>query len=105
MATSALPLILGLRLGHSLPLHIGDSIRPASAERFDVIHNVARTLAAGVPVCRARVLLHEQRALMRISVKTVEGMMRRLFERYSVGNRTELVRLANTQGWLTSEPL
>ena len=38
-----------------------------------------------------------------ISVKTVEGMIRRLFERYGVSNRTELARLANRQGWLTSE--
>lgn len=43
-------------------------------------------------------------AALRISVKTVEGMLRRLFERYGVTNRTELVRLANAQGWLTSSP-
>lgn len=42
-------------------------------------------------------------AALSISVKTVEGMIRRLFERYAVSNRTELARLANRQGWLTSE--
>lgn len=41
---------------------------------------------------------------LRISVKTVEGMIRRLFERYGVTNRMELARLANAQGWLTSDP-
>jgi DNA-binding NarL/FixJ family response regulator len=37
-----------------------------------------------------------------IRVKTVEGMFRRLFDRYDVGNRTQLVQLAQREGWLTS---
>jgi DNA-binding NarL/FixJ family response regulator len=39
-----------------------------------------------------------------IRVKTVEGMFRRLFDRYDVGNRTQLVQLAQREGWLTSGP-
>ena len=37
-----------------------------------------------------------------IRAKTVEGMLRRLFDRYAVGNRTQLARYAARQGWLTS---
>jgi DNA-binding NarL/FixJ family response regulator len=36
-----------------------------------------------------------------ISSKTVEGTIRRLFDRYGVDNRTQLARLAMRQGWLT----
>lgn len=69
--------------------------------------------APRVPTPREREMLRELAGgatndeiavALRISVKTVEGMIRRLFERYSVTNRTELARLANAQGWLTSEP-
>jgi DNA-binding NarL/FixJ family response regulator len=35
-----------------------------------------------------------------ITVKTVEGVLRRLFDRYDVRNRTELARLTQRQGWL-----
>lgn len=38
-----------------------------------------------------------------LHVKTVEGMLHRLFDRYAVENRTQLARLAMRQGWLTSE--
>lgn len=37
-----------------------------------------------------------------IRIKTVEGMLRRLFARYGIDNRTQLVRLASEQGWLAS---
>ncbi len=36
-----------------------------------------------------------------IHVKTVEGQLRRLFDRYDVANRTELVRVAEREGWIT----
>ena len=39
---------------------------------------------------------------MSIGIKTVEGMLRRLFDRYSVENRTQLARLARQEGWLTT---
>jgi DNA-binding NarL/FixJ family response regulator len=39
---------------------------------------------------------------MSIGIKTVEGMLRRLFDRYGVENRTQLARLARQEGWLTS---
>jgi len=32
--------------------------------------------------------------------KTVEGQLRRLFDRYDVANRTELVRVAEREGWI-----
>lgn len=35
-----------------------------------------------------------------IHVKTVEGQLRRLFDRYDVANRTELVRVAEREGWI-----
>ena len=40
---------------------------------------------------------------MRIKVKTVEGMLRRLYDRYGTANRTQLARFAMRQGWLTNE--
>jgi DNA-binding NarL/FixJ family response regulator len=38
-----------------------------------------------------------------IKVKTVEGMLRRLFDRYGTANRTQLVRFSMRQGWLTNQ--
>lgn len=38
-----------------------------------------------------------------VRVKTIEGMIRRLFDRYGVENRTQLARFAMRQGWLASE--
>lgn len=35
-----------------------------------------------------------------IGMPTVEGVLRRLFDRYSVSNRTALARLAGGEGWL-----
>jgi DNA-binding NarL/FixJ family response regulator len=35
-----------------------------------------------------------------IGLPTVEGVLRRLFDRYSVANRTALARLADGEGWL-----
>jgi DNA-binding NarL/FixJ family response regulator len=37
-----------------------------------------------------------------IHVKTVEGQLRRLFDRYDVANRTELVRVAEREGWIAA---
>jgi DNA-binding NarL/FixJ family response regulator len=37
-----------------------------------------------------------------ISVKTVEGMLGRLFHRYDVDNRTQLTRIAIREGWLST---
>ncbi len=36
-----------------------------------------------------------------IGLPTVEGVLRRLFDRYSVPNRTALARLADGEGWLS----
>lgn len=40
-------------------------------------------------------------ASLGLVVKSVEGMIRRLFDRYGVDNRTQLARFALAQGWLT----
>ncbi|HEY9378555.1 MAG TPA: response regulator transcription factor [Jiangellaceae bacterium] len=37
---------------------------------------------------------------LQIGLPTVEGVLRRLFDRYSVANRTALARLADSEGWL-----
>ena len=36
-----------------------------------------------------------------LRVKSVEGTLRRLFDRYGANNRTQLVALATRQGWLS----
>jgi DNA-binding NarL/FixJ family response regulator len=42
---------------------------------------------------------------LRIGLPTVEGVLRRLFNRYSIPNRTTLARLARREGWLAdAEP-
>ena len=38
--------------------------------------------------------------ILGLRVKTVESQLRRLFERYDVSSRSELVHLAQAQGWL-----
>ena len=40
-----------------------------------------------------------------IALPTVEGVLRRLFDRYSVPNRTALARLADGEGWLPDPSL
>jgi DNA-binding NarL/FixJ family response regulator len=40
-----------------------------------------------------------------IALPTVEGVLRRLFDRYSVANRTALARLADGEGWLPDPSL
>jgi DNA-binding NarL/FixJ family response regulator len=40
-----------------------------------------------------------------IGLPTVEGVLRRLFDRYSVPNRTALARLADGEGWLPGPSL
>ena len=40
-------------------------------------------------------------ARLRLSEKTVEGWIRRMFDRYGCDNRTQLARFAMRQGWLT----
>ena len=39
-------------------------------------------------------------AALGIRAKTVEGMLRRLFDRYATQNRTQLARYAEREGWL-----
>jgi two-component system, NarL family, response regulator len=69
--------------------------------------------APAVPTARERELLTMLTAgasnddiayAMGIRIKTVEGMLRRLYDRYGTANRTQLVRFSMHQGWLTSDP-
>ena len=75
-----------------------------------VLESARRAPAA--PTTRERELLtmltagasnDEIAVAMRIKVKTVEGMLRRLYDRYGTANRTQLARFAMRQGWLTNE--
>jgi len=75
----------------------------------DVIDSARR--APRPPTPRERELLEllvdgatndEAAGTLGLRVKTIEGMIRRMFDRYDVANRTQLTRLASTQGWLTS---
>ena len=38
-----------------------------------------------------------------LRLKTIESQLRRLFDRYDVGSRTALVRLAERQGWIEGD--
>lgn len=55
--------ILFLRLLHRLPLHIAGAVRPACAQRLDVVHDVARTRATAPAGPRTRMMSHERRPL------------------------------------------
>ncbi len=44
---------------------------------------------------------HEIARRLTVQVKTVEGQLRRLFDRYGVASRTELVRVAEREGWIS----
>jgi DNA-binding NarL/FixJ family response regulator len=67
--------------------------------------------AARTPTARERELLGhlvdgasngQIAAALGIGIKTVEGTIRRLFDRYGLDNRTQLAHLATREGWLTS---
>jgi two-component system response regulator DesR len=59
--------------------------------------------------CQILTLVAEGRAnadiaeLLSLRVKTIESQLRRMFDRYDVGSRTSLVRVAQRQGWLDQD--
>lgn len=80
--------------GQWFPRGILDSARRAPKPPTDREHQLLVLLAEGEP--------NEAMArIMGLRVKTIEGMIRRLFDRYGVDNRTQLARFAMRQGWLT----
>jgi two-component system NarL family response regulator len=92
---------------------IAATIRRIHAGSRGFSPDVLRTLTQAVPPpTRREMQLLEQlgegatndeiAAALGIRSKTVEGMLRRLFDRYAVDNRTQLVRYAARQGWLES---
>ena len=81
--------------GQWFPRGVLDSARRAPKPPTDREHQLLVLLAEGEP--------NEGMArIMGLRVKTIEGMIRRLFDRYGVDNRTQLARFAMRQGWLTS---
>jgi DNA-binding NarL/FixJ family response regulator len=66
-----------------------DAIRPPSAREIEVI----RLLMQGATSDEAG---HD----LRISARTVESHIRRLFDRYGVVSRTELIVLAHREAWV-----
>ena len=64
--------------------------RPPSARELQLVALLVEGLSNDEPATR-----------LGRSSKTVEGSLRRLFERYGCDNRTQLARLAMRQGWLT----
>ncbi|MEI7743905.1 MAG: response regulator transcription factor [Chloroflexota bacterium] len=81
--------------GQWFPRSVLDSARRAPRPPTDREHQLLVLLAEGEP--------NEGMArIMGLRVKTIEGMIRRLFDRYGVDNRTQLARFAMRQGWLTS---
>ena len=71
-----------------------DARRPPAPRELEIVALVA-TGATNAQIAQ----------VLRIGLPTVEGVLRRLFNRYSVPNRTALARLAHREGWLAdTEP-
>lgn len=111
---------------HVLALDGGASGYLTKEVPIEVLTRAIRTVAAGGTVFSAAVMRSARGALQRpterqrevialvaegrrndeiaqqlsIQVKTVEGQLRRMFDRYGVANRTGLVRVAEREGWL-----
>lgn|SRR5690242_5330519 len=90
---------------------IAAAVRQIRAGRRAFSHDVLRSAAQAPapPTTRERQLLvllgdgatNDQIAeALGIRAKTVEGMLRRLFDRYGTQNRTQLARYADREGWL-----
>ena len=80
--------------GTWFPAKVVDSARQAPRPPTGREHQLLVLLAEGA----SNEVMARQLGLR---VKTVEGMIRRLFDRYGVDNRTQLARFAMRQGWLT----
>lgn len=80
--------------GTWFPTRVVDSARRAPRPPTGREHQLLVLLAEG---SSNEVMAQE----MGLRIKTIEGMIRRLFDRYGVDNRTQLARFAMRQGWLT----
>jgi DNA-binding NarL/FixJ family response regulator len=80
--------------GTWFPTRVVDSARGAPRPPTEREHQLLVLLSEGAS---NDVMARE----MGLRVKTIEGMIRRLFDRYGVDNRTQLARFAMRQGWLT----
>lgn len=80
--------------GTWFPTRVVDSARQAPRPPTGREHQLLVLLAEGAS---NEVMAKE----MGLRIKTIEGMIRRLFDRYGVDNRTQLARFAMRQGWLT----
>lgn len=111
---------------HVLALEGGASGYLTKEVPIEVLTRAIRTVAAGGTAFSAEVMRSVRGALPRpterqrevialvadgrrndeiaqqlsIQVKTVEGQLRRMFDRYGVANRIGLVRVAEREGWL-----
>jgi two-component system response regulator DesR len=111
---------------HLIALERGASGYLTKEVPIEVLTRAIRTVAAGGTAFPAAVLRSARGALRRpterqrevialvaegrrneeiaqqlsIQVKTVEGQLRRMFDRYGVANRIGLVRVAEQEGWL-----
>jgi two-component system, NarL family, response regulator DesR len=80
--------------GRVFPGHILRSARTAPRAPTPRELDLLRLVAEGVPN-------DDIAAQLGVRRKTVEGTLRRLFDRYGCENRTQLARTAMRQGWLT----
>jgi DNA-binding NarL/FixJ family response regulator len=79
---------------HTFPPDVLDSARRAPRPPTRRERELLVRLAAGATN-------EDLAAALGLRVKSVEGMLRRLFDRYGTDNRTQLARYASQQGWLT----
>jgi NarL family two-component system response regulator LiaR len=83
--------------GTAFPSEVLASVRQAPREPTQRERELLVMLARGATN-------EELASRMDLRIKSVEGMLRRLFDRYGVENRTQLAWYAMAQGWLTGAP-
>ena len=84
--------------GTAFPPDVLASVRGAPREPTERERELLVMLARGATN-------EELAGRMDLRIKSVEGMLRRLFDRYGVENRTQLAWYALAQGWLTGAPI
>ena len=84
--------------GTAFPPEVLASVRAAPREPTERERELLVMLARGATN-------EELAGRMDLRIKSVEGMLRRLFDRYGVENRTQLAWYALAQGWLTGAPI
>jgi DNA-binding NarL/FixJ family response regulator len=84
--------------GTVFPPEVLTSVRAAPREPTERERELLVMLARGATN-------EELAGRMDLRIKSVEGMLRRLFDRYGVENRTQLAWYSLAQGWLTGAPI